>query len=728
MYRNKTSDSKNNFFEEDDDDYNTINDERPVYVTNDSFSRPSPLVSRTSQPNHNESLSSISPRSNHPSSRRNSLVFSNNFRPRRLSGSLSFSYDSTEILDDMALSPPSSPTSSNRKPIICAHAFPYVANHTSDESLPAYIAKFPAFFYDHVYTTSKKFGGIPLSYLTHKKSQERSQRRYSLLKSDGTPFATGKWPPIKSKTNPIGSMCTGHIPFDAFLQANISNPLDNNIPGSLPLEIKDYPPDPQLTNFYKKSMSADIEGVWLFTEAHLLCVAKRLPEFIEVGDKKYEPTGKMCPFPKIGIQEAERLYSIFDKMKAPHKIYEFMYATDDELIFLGPGSHVYRVDLTKLIVDTEELYQEQKKFINLEDFEAYIRAESLEKAHAPIFRLNEAREYEPVLVWCGPNGPVTGDADPNQIPIPFNMTRIASWGIFNGVESEPSKFINGLKFLLARFQCTTREEFVEYLDTCYFNVEDYLPKEELEYIRNSDSNYLNYIDPEFSDYAIYQEYIAATKSALIKFEKDPSLLKLVCETDFHSIVIQEAMKDKLSYHAGEDLNPYAGDIGVVLIADEAEDHSFIITENPSSYLAYLFSDPKILARWKFSVNSFWLGNRESNIELRSQWLDVIEIQALNHAKISQFEFKMYWQNIVKIIDRHRPGTTEIRPADQVAIDAVNDMLGKIATRIYNPTVINDRLKEIYLKHEPQALQLKMTIVNSKLNIKLNSRGRKFSLE
>ncbi len=721
MYKKKTSDSKNNFSEEDDDDYSTINDEHLVYVTNDSFSPPRPLVSRISQSSHNESSSSISPRSNHPSYRRNSLVFSSSFRPRRLSGSLSLSYDSTETLDDMTLSPPSSPTKSNRKPIICAHAFPYVANNTSDESLPAYIAKFPAFFYDHVYITSKKFGGMPLSYLTHKKSQERSQRRYSLLKSDGTPFATGKWPPIKSKTNPIGSMCTGHIPFDAFLQANISNPLDNNIPGSLPLEIKDFPPDLQLTKFYQKNMSADITGVWLFTDAHLLCIAKQLPEFIEVGDKIYEPTGKMCPFPKIGIQEAERLYSIFDKMKAPHKIYEFIYATDDEFLFSGPGDHVYRVDLTRLIVDTEErLSPERKKFTNLDDFEAYIRAESLEKAHAPIFRFNEAGEYEPVLVWCGPNGPVTGDADPNQIPIPFNMTRIASWGIFNGVESEPSKFINGLKFLLARFQCTTREQFVEYLDTCDFNLEDYLPKEELEYIRTSGSSYLNYIDSAFSDYAIYQEYIAATKSALIKFEKDPSLLKLVCETDFHSIVIQEAMKDKLSYHAGEDLNPYAGDMGVVLIADEAEDHSFIITENPSSYLAYLFSDPKILAAWKFSVNSYWLGTRESNLELRSQWLDVIEVQALNHAKISEFEFRMYWQNIIKIIDRHRPGTTEIRPADQMAIYTVNNMLRGIAVRIHNnPSIINDRLKEIYLKHNSQALQLKMTIADSKLNIKFS---------
>jgi len=702
MYNKKTRDSKNNFCEE--EYYEPINDEHIINNTNNSFSHPISFVVSTSSLSSLSTTPSASPKGN--------LFFSPTYSSRKLSGNLASNYGSTETLDEMALSQPNSPTNSNSKPIICAHAFPYAANNTSDESLPAYIAKFPAFFYDHVHTTSKKFGNMPLSYLTHKKAHERSQRRYSLLKSDNTPFATGKWPPIKSKTNPIDTMCTGHIPFDAFLQANISNPLDNNIPGSLPLEIKDYPPDLELTGFYQKNMSADIEGVWQLTDAHLLCVAKKLPEFREIGDKIYEPTGKMCPSPKIGIQEAERLYSILDKMKAPHKIYDFIYATDDELFFIGPGDHVYRVDLTKLIFDAEELVTHQKKFTELDDFEKYIRAASLEKLHAPIFRYNEAGEYEPVLVWCGTNGPVTGDADPNQIPIPFNMTRIASWGIFNGIESQPSKFINGLKLLLARFQCETREQFVEHLDTCDFNLEDYLPKEELEYIRTPDSNYLNYIDPKFSDYAIYQEYIEATKSALVKFEKDPNLLRLVCETDLHSIVIQEAMQDELSYHAGEDLNPYAGDMGVVLIADETEDHSFIITENPSSYLAYLFSDPKILATWKFAVNSFWLSNHESNVALSSQWLDVIEIQALNHAKISEFEFKMYWKNIIKILDRRRPGTTTIRPADQIAIDKVNDTLNRIVELISNQNVISDRLTQIYCQYMSQILQLKMTITDS----------------
>lgn len=660
--------------------------------------------------NHTISKSSAPPKS-HSKTANNSLIFSTNFHSRQLSGSLADCFNSTELLDAMSLS--------NQKLEISAHAFPHVANNTSNESIPAYIAKFPSFFYDNVQNISKKFGGMPISYLAQQNAEELSQRRYSLLGLYGVPFSTGKWPPIKSKSNRTGTMCTGHIPFDAFLQSTPTNPLDNSIPGSLPLEIKNTLPDLELTKFYQKTMSADIEGVWLLDGANLLCVAKKLPEFREISPKVYEPTGRMCPMPKIGIQEPERLYGIFSKMKGPNKIYSFMRVINHNFFFAGPGKHVYRIDLTKLILDSEKKFLWQQQFDNLNDFEKHIRSAGLEKAHAPIFRINENDEYEPVLVWCGPNGPITGDADPNQIPIPFNMTRIASWGIFNGVESKPHEFIDGLKLLLARFKSKTREEFVKYLDNCDFNLEHYMPKEELVYMRTPGSNYLNYCDPEFADYEMYQEYIAVTQSAINKFETDPSLLHLVCETDFHSILIQEAMHDPLSYHAGEDLNPFAGEIGVVLIADQTDEHSFIITENAASYLAYLFSDPTILARWKFAVNSHWLSNSRSNKELCAQWLDVIEVQALNHAKINTFEFKMYWKNILKILDRHRPGTTSIRAADQIAINSVNDLLREVALRISSHAEINKRLEQIYLRHSDQTIKLKTTIVDSQNNNKFN---------
>lgn len=227
---------------------------------------------------------------------------------------------------------------------------------------------------------------------------------------------------------------------------------------------------------------------------------------------------------------------------------------------------------------------------------------------------------------------------------------------------------------------------------------------------------------------------AATQTALNKYKQDPSLLQLVCETDLHSIVIQTAMADPLSYHAGEDLNPYAGEVGVVLIADQAADHQFIITENAISYLTYLFSDPKILATAKLAVNSAWLDYSDDNDDIRAMWLDVIEVQALHHAKISIFEFKMYWQNIVHILDRRRPGSSSMRNIDFLAIDAVNSLLNTVEFRITNDditynkaSVIEARLKQIYAKHTTKIAQFKLALADSKLDKMFRTNSNKFSL-
>ncbi len=241
---------------------------------------------------------------------------------------------------------------------------------------------------------------------------------------------------------------------------------------------------------------------------------------------------------------------------------------------------------------------------------------------------------------------------------------------------------------------------------------------EQEYIRDADSTYINYIAPDYTEYSFYENFINILDNTIIKYEKNPELLKMVGESDLNSIIMQYALNHPMSYHAGEDLNPHASDFGVILTClpglyaqENLNTPKFIVTDNEASYLALLFSDHTILKKMLFGINAQWLRNRSTSHYLSEQWLDVIEIQALYSAQISEFEFDMYQATIIKILDRG--SQVEIKPNASIQ-HAINIVVGRLSDAkliIHSPKLIKNKIEILYSKYSAQIFAVALQMDN-----------------
>lgn len=594
-----------------------------------------------------------------------------------------------------------------KKHEIAIHVIKYVENSTRDEDLAAYIIKFTSDFYDSIYKVCQKLPSF-ISYRAHNDRDKQSHRRYSLLSNKGTPIATGKWPPLSSKTNPIDVIGKGHIMRDSDLQFKTTSPMDNNTSGALPIENTSYLS--VLTRVYQQDISKSIEKV--YKHSGLICWEEKIQEYKEFNNS-YELTGHMVS--KFYIQEAERLYSIIDNLEKDIYIFNAQLTTTITLHFIFKRIN-FKVNLNDLINPPEQMGIANFHINTLQDFKEHIESYELQDFHAPLWRLNQDnKKYIPVMAWCGPYGHITGDADPHHFTRPFSMPRIAYYGIFNGKTADSSKFMNGFKLLKARLYSANKNIFIEYMNTCDFDLSDYMHPQEIEYIKDPDSHYINYLDPKHHEYSFYINFTAALENTIIKYEQNPELLKMVGESDLNSIITQCSLNHPMSYHAGEDLNPHASDFGVVLSClpnfsdKKVISPRFIVTENEASYLALLFSDSSILQNMLFGVNAQWLRNRDVDQYLSEQWLDLIEVQALNAAQISKFEFEMYLATIIKIFDRRGPNDNTPNATIEYAIAVVTERLNDTRIIIDMPNMIKNKLGLLYQKYFAQAATVAMKI-------------------
>ncbi len=503
---------------------------------------------------------------------------------------------------------------------------PYDPDAGDVQSMSAYITKFTPDFYDAIYKLTQLLG-IMVSIRLQNDPEIPSNRRYSLTDEEtGDIIATPKTPPIASKTNIYGSMCYGHITRDPEIQDSSSCLSDNKIPGELPLAISSQQSKKELLIFLQHTISEKIREAYIYQN---LIVWRE------------EITTDQSIVLRTFIQEAERLCYLLQKMLGTSPTYAFCQASNKALFFIGPKQRKYKADLTKLIPN-HIISKKTIKFAGLKEFETFIKHEDLYLSHAPLSTLGSASHpfdtYVPEMVVCDKDGHVTCDADPMHFGVINDVPWIAH-AIFNGAKNDQSKFINGLMLLIARLEAPHKNEFLQYIKECGFDVHDYLLTKELD-----GDEFKNYTQmPFFQD-----TFLPLVKQTLDKYLRHPELLKIVGESSIYSIIVQVAFNHKLSIHADEDKNPKPGEFGANLLCYRGK---FMVSRNQASYLAVIFLYPEILRDQSIGVNPAWLCEHYNTLDLANQWLDVIEIKALYIAEKSVFDMHMYLQNIQRTFAR-----------------------------------------------------------------------------
>lgn len=581
--------------------------------------------------------------------------------------------------------------------------------HTKQQDANAdLIAKLQDDFLDRMYVGSKESNTLISFRLQSGRNKPSRRTSYCI---DGKVIACPKKPPISTKTNNYYSIAAGHIPRELEFLNAAYNFLDNKIPGDFCQEIKNIPCDFVLLDKYRKTISADIQEVKMFS--NLVCFSERVPVYNKSGsaDPELQYTrSEGQTVLKHFIQETRSLSAILELIEM--EICEFMESVDGKIYFRERSNErnnaTCLIDLKMISTKFEYLF-DPISIKSFADFKKYIEsisssdpdAEQNSLFHTPIFYIKN-NNILPLMVHAGDNGyHVTGDADPQHIGVRADMPRIV-FKTFNGAKDNPNNFVIGLEILIARLECSTKKEFHDYLKSLK---ESTLILKNLTILDNFADEFDHTTSLYYDDYTnidYYNNYfITQAKNTLKYYRRNPKLISTVGESSLNDLIRHVAFDHPLYVHGTESSHPKSQPEPFSAIIS-CNDGKFAITGNEKSYIAYLLHEHKILHDQRIGVHPYWLGDTTSGALYAESWLDILSIQALHEAskgnndpKRSAYEFSMYQCTLISSM-------TKGRNTEKLAFDKINVRFKHLEVLLhktnYSTEEINKHINDYYAKY------------------------------